>query len=265
MTIPRLLSAGIVGFWLVMTGLLVQKIWFPAESRLAEVDPRAVFDLFVSRDRETQLEIFRDREVIGTLRAVPVPRSGMRPPYYHRFLLDGRVKFSSGGLFDEAGLFLKGSLSLSQEGEVPELNLTLSLSRPEFSLEVSKKAGDAAPAVRLKRGDIELLNTEGQANPLASMLLPMVGLSAEDLERAGRAARAEAEETEIKARHGRFTVRGQSWNGYIVTREKNGRAVEPGFKLYLTDTGEILQVDTPAGLTLVSRDLVPEEMRSQDF
>ena len=87
--VTRLLSTGIILFWLVMTGLLVQRVWFPEESRLSEVSPRAVFQLFASREKDSQLDIYRGpREIIGSLRAV-------HHPSFHRG--SGLVKFSLDG------------------------------------------------------------------------------------------------------------------------------------------------------------------------
>lgn len=63
----RILSAVVVLFWAVMTGLLIRDSYFPDQSRFAEVPPKFVFDLFLTHASalNNNLHLYHGSEKIG--------------------------------------------------------------------------------------------------------------------------------------------------------------------------------------------------------
>ena len=63
----RTAAAFVVLFWAVMTGLLLRDVYFPDESRFAEVPPKYVFDLFLKQAEVTAntLHLYHRDQKIG--------------------------------------------------------------------------------------------------------------------------------------------------------------------------------------------------------
>lgn len=63
----RAISALVILFWAVMTGLLIRDTYFPADSEFTKVAPKLVLDLFLNQTRafNTTLHLFREKERMG--------------------------------------------------------------------------------------------------------------------------------------------------------------------------------------------------------
>ena len=63
----RLISAAIVLFWAVMTGLVIRDAYFPDSSQFAELPPKLVFDQFLDQagSFNNQLLLYHEKEKLG--------------------------------------------------------------------------------------------------------------------------------------------------------------------------------------------------------
>ncbi|MDZ4289150.1 MAG: hypothetical protein U0984_14385, partial [Prosthecobacter sp.] len=81
----RSISAAIVLFWAVMTGLIIRDAYFPDSSRFAGVPPRMVFDLFLSQAGtfNNQLHLYHEKQKIGHAHfAINLLKEEPGPPVY---------------------------------------------------------------------------------------------------------------------------------------------------------------------------------------
>ena len=67
----RILSAGIVIFWITMTGLLVRKEWVPEDSSLRKVPLSHVLRLVFQHAQTSDLQLYHQKELIGRARVHP--------------------------------------------------------------------------------------------------------------------------------------------------------------------------------------------------
>ncbi len=70
--IYRLSCAAVILFWLVMTVMLVMRAYFSSEDRLPLVrDPDGVIELFINNPNSSNLNVYRDRELVGSISISP--------------------------------------------------------------------------------------------------------------------------------------------------------------------------------------------------
>ena len=272
----RLLSVLIIGFWLVMTGLLARRVWFPEETRFAEISPEAVLELFASRSEPTQLEIYDNRTMIGKLRITPPSRApGSQRPV--RVNVDGDVRLGGALLPAPVSLDIRGRFLIGSAGELMETDLRLSVRNPGprdrkeepiAALRIDQDA-QTPPRLRLFRGGALLIDSaaaadekpeSGAADPLVSVLLPLLGLTPDQFKAMLPASAGPGGLPAISARQGTFSFAAHpSFTGYLLTAASAGNT-EPShkFRAYLDAAGEILRVETPVGYVLTQEDLTLE-------
>lgn len=261
--IARILSGFIILFWMTMTGLLVRKVWFPDESRLAEVSPRAVYELFAARGEPSYLDIFRDRNRIGTFQITPVFGTVDRPAV-SRLNVQGRVHL--GGMGDDGGreLQMRGAFAFTPDGEMTRSRLEIQLNRPRLRLRIDQ-SGENDGMVEFTHEDSVLFSSrltafaEGDGgNPYLHVLLAAAGISLQDL----HAARNRAEAgTRFTARHGILTIEDRKFDGYVVSSAAPG---EPGIRVYIDNAGQLLKMETPFGYSMLSRDVFrPDSVKDE--
>src|SRR5690349_5812179 len=109
----RLLSALIILFWAVMTGLVIRDTYFPDHSRFARVPPQFVFDLFLKLNQNQSasfnntLQLFRHNEKIG----------------HTQFTIRRQVDTGAGSLY---GVKADGSVTVPL-GDAKPVNLSFSV------------------------------------------------------------------------------------------------------------------------------------------
>ena len=182
---PRLFSVIIIGFWTVMTGMLVQSIWFPADSRLMKVDPGAVFQLIAARGEPSTLDVYDDRKIVGqvTITATQL-RQGARHPVKLR--INGRIN-PDFPLLAGVKLELESWAELDHGGGITAFDLRLSTGKNGMSLQVSQSGPDVSPMLLLDQGGMVILDSKtlpqenAESSPLESFLLGVLGISQTEL------------------------------------------------------------------------------------
>lgn len=256
--LPRILSVLIIGFWLTMSGLLMQSVWFPADSHLTLVNPGAVLQLITARGENSALDIYEDRRIVGnlTVQAVSIPlhlRSKMK------LRLNGRINLDRAPLAGTS-LLLDSWLELDHAGNIQALSLHLKTINPAFSLTLSQAGPEQPPAVLLQQNERVLLDStipaEGtlDSNPMVALLLGTLGISLPDLGSLRQQAETRAAAMVLEARQGEFDLNGNPRQGYIL---KIGQAGQPGFRLCVENSGEIVLLETPTTYRLVTDTLRP--------
>ena len=255
----RLLTIAIVGFWLVMSGMLVQSIWFPADSRLAIVNPGAVFELIMARGEPIALDIYDDRRVVGNV-TINTTRLQQDLPHPIRLKINGEMALSHPLLFGRH-LAISSWVDLDRDAKTDTFSLELFLSRKDglklkddFKLTLAQSGPEAFPGLTIKQGTSILFDSAGlspdrlEDNPMVTLVLATLGISQKDLAAVRERAANEADELAIEARQGQFDLAGEKRQGFVL---RLGRAGQPGFRLCVENTGEIVQLETPTSFKLI--------------
>lgn len=253
----RFLTFFIIGFWAVMTGLLLQSLWFPADSRLTRINPGAVFQLVAARGESSSLDIYDDRKIVGRLN---IQTSRLRKEQRHdiKLRINGRMQMAH-PLVDGVSLGLDATGNLSHTGEVGEFQGTVEVgSGPK--IEISLKSADATPSVKVEHQGMTLFNsavleTDGlESQPLVGLIMGMMGVSLKEFQVVKDQAQNQADQMVLEARQGEFDLAGQKRKGYVINWGAPGK---PGFRMCVENTGEIVSVATPTSYHLLTEALAP--------
>lgn len=252
----RIISVLIVGFWLVMTGLLVRMVYFPESSRQAVVPAQQLFDSFPEDSQPLFYDVWQGRDRTGELSLNCRTR---RATDGKILVLDWNSTIQvSQGLLPQGDLGTQGELTIDSRGEVLGAAVTLRLDVMGIELRIVTKAGDELPAVTFSQNGQIRFQTEGssleEADPVMKALLTMAGVNMSQLAEARAAAEKEAAANPAVVRRGRFTVEDREFSGFVLHLPMGGR---DGWRFYFTETGELLSIDTPLDYRVRAESLRP--------
>ncbi len=252
----RLLSILIVLFWLGTVGWLCTVVFAPPESRMTEVDVREVYDVFFNWNEGTTMTLLENGGRRGEVRIAgstgPDPStgevtnvlslSGSLERFEEKYETNVVDSYWKGNLvYDEAIKMQAGDFSL----RVPKNSMTAFLSFEKDPPKVSASAQIAGNELFKFGGD------DAAPSTLPLSMLPMgAGMGLGNMDLASMRWRA-------VARVGEYSFGGRDMRAYLLIL----RAVEQDFTLrvYFSEVGEPLKVETDLGFEAVSEILVPLE------
>lgn len=263
----RLLSVVIVLFWLASMGWLCAVVWAPPESRMAQVDAREVYSVFFNWNESTAMTLLENGVRRGQITIAG--GSGEDPDtgvFTNSLSLSGTMESRETRNEDgspQIDLFWRGLLDFSkslglQSGNfsvrVPTRQLSAHFSmvrKPDAEeMEVSKESFDfKARAVLNQQPLFEFDSLKGAGNALPLHLLPMksmIGIESLDPQNL---------EFEAEARMGKFTFGGRDLRAYLLILRRPGS--EESVRVFLSEVGEPLKLETDYGFEAISEMLVP--------
>lgn len=253
----------IVLFWLASVAWLCVEVWSPPGSRMSAVDPREVYRVFFSWNDSTNMTLLENGVRRGQ---VTVLGGSGEDAETGRF---ERVVSVSGSLenYDErsasylVSLFWKGSFAFT--GEMEGLGGEFSVRIPSRELTAQLLFEDPEGGVKAKvsMAGRELLNLDsasfarGGPNPAeaATVLTGLLGLAG------GGEGLASLDPSKMRlsvsARSGDFNLAGRNLRAFLLTlrSEEQGREL----RVFLSEVGEPLRIETDFGFEAVSEILVP--------
>lgn len=271
--LPRLLSIVVVLFWGASMAWLCAVVWAPPESRMARVDPREVYKVFFEWNESTNMTLLENGVRRGQ---ITIAGGSGEDPDAGRFLnslsvsgmLESLENTSDGGT-PEIDLFWRGLLDFSEDlllqtGDfsvrVPRQQLTAHFSMGRKETPVGEPAADregsstgnfdyAARAMMRQQLIFDFDSKRGQGAALPLHMLSMQslpGLPPID---------PSAIRFETEARMGKFSFGGRDLRAYllILTTAESGESV----RIFLSEVGEPLRIETDYGFEAVSEMLVP--------
>jgi hypothetical protein len=268
----RLFALAVVLLWVGSVAWLCAVVWAPPGSRMARVDPREAYRVFFEWNDSTKMALLEN----GRRRGEVTVQGGSGPlaetGEIERFLsLSGQIEaYDEGGAVPRIELFWKGVLSFSEEMEWRAGTLTVRIPSNELSARLSFAApadegGTPAVGAEIKLGNRELLSID-PASPAASAGLPLLGalggvggfgaLGGLEglLETLGPLDPAALHFT-AEARTGRFNLAGREIGAFLLVLK--GSDLEQEIRIYLSEAGEPLRIETELGFEAVSEILVP--------
>lgn len=248
----------IIGFWVVMTFLLVRMVWFPEQSRLVEVPPSMVLQLFVRQDSvATEMHIYSPKaERIGLVHIATreqSPDSEGRPRF--DLMVNGRLEDPATAGEVPPTMTWNATSEVVDGEELSRLRFNLRMPASDF--EVSMQRSDDEPLnYTVKQAGRTLIDSSepgGQAAMLgpAGRLLPglMPGLDALGGGPAALESGQWEDALEIDARETTIEFGGRPRPGYRLQTRLLGRH---GAVIEFTGAGELLRVQTDDGYLLIN-------------
>ena len=258
----RLATVLIFLFCGTMTVLLVRSVLYPEESRLADVAPHVPFDLFVARAEGSQLDIWDGQRITGDCHIEPHGVSADALARNEK--INVRVKIHmilSQQIKDAIGyqqVDVSGDAVLHADGSIGNYDMTFTLAGSPLpvSLSIKQTVDQKTPALKLTNGKAVIFESlagklmEGQYAIIADGMLRSLGIPPDAL-----LGKRPESETPSTVRAGNIEAGDQSFNGFLFT---SGADEESKFRLYMSNTGEILRIKTPLGLEMLAESLRPK-------
>lgn len=235
-----------------MTGLLVRDVYFPEESRFAEVPPGLVLDRFLRQTEvnASTLHLYHGPDKIGhanlTIGSSQTPGGSIR----YNWLARGVVEKAQG-----RGERLNATWEVSglsdAKGDWRHMELAATLPHQNASLKVTWAEGEKFPAVKVIQNGKAMIDTQN-AGPL--MTLGLAGLQSGA---GGDWAKAlvplangspEAGAFHFTAREGGIVLAGRERRCFLVTAPlPGGQQV----RMIFAETGELARIELPQDYRLI--------------
>lgn len=271
----RGVAAGIILFWLVMTGLLVRLELFPGRSGLLPVPVDHVFKLMFLHEQVSDLVILRDQARLGDIqlqphRFQPAAAAGPAGADSERNLLvvTAALLLQFPGVPDQH-VTLRGKLSLNDQDAVQRFDFTASLHDPKQKSSTCVIVLDGEPPrgrYHYKVTQEITHETAGKTTREEKFVAEQTGTPSELLDQPelrnlginpavlSSAAQQQSLTTQVAAYRGVLPTKGEDIETYDVTiRQADTLAAT----VQLSQLGQILAVQTFAGYSLLDESLVP--------
>lgn len=262
--LSRIFTLAIVLFWLGSIGWLCAVVWAPPESRMAEVDPREIYEAFFSWNESTNMTLLENGSRRGEVRVTGSSGDDVRTGEFSNSIsvtgsidaIDPVEDFPGPDLtwrslleFDREMAFFSGDFSV----RVPRLQLTahMALEGVPPVTKASVSMGDI-PLFQFDSSKTELNAGSLEALPLGSLLGSSIPLAT--VFRDGELDPSLAE-LEIDARMGTFPVGGRNLRAYLLKVGSPNR--EESVRIFFSEAGEPLRIETNFGFEAISEILMP--------
>ena len=255
----RLATVLIFLFCGTMTVLLVRSVLYPEESRLADVAPHVPFDLFVARAEGSQLDIWDGQRITGDCHIEPKGVGADPLARYDKVNVRVTLRLLLRQMImGYERVDVSGDAVLHADGKVDDFDLTFTLAGAQSPIRLSiKQAADQKSlALKLMSGKAVVFESsagkplEGADGLIADGMLQALGIPPDALLR-----NQPESTTPSTVRAGNIEAGDQSFNGFLFT---SGADEESKFRLYMSNTGEILRIKTPLGVEMLAESLRPK-------
>jgi len=277
----------IVLFWLSSVAWLCATVWAPPESRMAQIDPMEVYEVFFTSSDATTMTLLengrrRGEVTLSAGRRSPLEEDGVGGEQFNALSFTGSLaRYGGRGGQVEVEMFWRVLVDFTLEMErfYTEVNLRF----PSRDLALSFQSGGDPPtteaAATLHQQEIFSLKSDRGGDSLAALLAMASGRGVPGLpglpalpgvpgfagagSPGGAAALAallppgglEALSLRTEARRGSFSFAGHHFRAYLLILRLEGR--DEALRLYFSESGEPLRIATDFGFEAVSEMLVP--------
>jgi hypothetical protein len=256
--------------WLGSTSWLIWEVWFPAESRFAIVDSGEVARTFFEWNESADLVLLESGRRIGSMKISGSSGEDRDTGLYEEgfSMVVSLDPIAAGKRAPFSRAFLTGNLEFGPERKVKEGQLSLRLPARGLNGQLKIDGEPLQLKVQLKVGELTVYETEGPLiiEPVAATARPTPLQLPENLpfglSQAAEGIRDGIVEwkPEISARRGKTRLAGRSMPVYLLTLASPDRYE---LKVWLTEIGEPLRIETGWGLEAVAEVLAPIETLEQ--
>ena len=254
----RLCVAAVVGFWLIMAGLLARTVWFQDDARPPPVPMEYVGHLVFRHELSSDLVLYRGhRRADGSFHLQPkrLAAAGGRPAPGNLLGASGNFLLGLPGLASQRVVF-HGALEIDPHEQVQRVDLSVSVHEPKGNVPGVTLHLDGVPAenrwhYQLTQGGATL--REGSGTP--EELLGALDTRAYGLDRGvlSQAATRPGAVT-VTAQRGKLHLSEDDLDTFVVTI-RHGEGLET--TVHLNQVGQVLAVKTFLGFDLYDETLSP--------
>jgi hypothetical protein len=261
----RLFTIAIVLFWLGSVAWLCAVVWAPPGSRMAKVDPREVYGVFFAWNDSTKMTLLENGARRGEI--VIAGGSGVEAEsgVFERVLsLSGQLEsWDERSASTLVELFWKGSLAFTETMESRGGEFSVRIPAKEVSVQIAydgplptadqNPTAKTAMRARVVMAGREILAV-GPETPLdPAMISPLIG----SLANFGGINPLDPAQLKFTtdARVGDFNLGGREMRAFLLTLRSDEQDQE--VRVYLSEAGEPLRIETDLGFEAVSEILVP--------
>jgi hypothetical protein len=237
----RIFVALIVGFWLVMSGLLVQLELNPKRSEMLTVPPAYVFGLMFVHGEESALNVFDNGTRAGHLSLRP----SMMPDEKLRELdFSGSISIKL-PMANKQRFIFDGHAEMDRKLQLHSLHFNVTMREPALRAQIDI---DARQRVRyeLMQGR-EVIR--GELNAMSPDLPPETGIDPA----AFQTLRQNMASATMSARRTEFKVRDEKTSAYLITLDYGTTTLA---EIYVSELGQILLAKTAGGYTVSAEDKI---------
>lgn len=254
----RFFTLAVTLFWAGSVAWLCAVVWAPPGSRMSSVDPREVYRVFFEWNDSTDMTLLENGLRRGQVTIAGGSGEEEATGRFERVLsLSGSMEsYEAGSAAPEVDLFWKGVFVFSEAMESRGGELTLRVPSRKLSAHFSfdGPTDGAKPAARAKvvvdGREILSLDPDSAAGGLAESLLGSVGV-VPGLEMRDPSSWS----VSTDARMGSFNLGGREMRAFLLTLR--GDDPSQSIRVYLSEAGEPLRLETDLGFEAVSEILVP--------
>ena len=247
----RTISLVVIGFWLVMTSLLVRFVWFPEGTQFSEVPPSTVLRHFLEQSSTVTtintsgtLFVYHYDKKIGLANI----RCTRLRPGAQDFMLRMEVFLDKKAVpFTEEKVSGSLSLKLIDVDQFGELDGKIRVERTPLLTKFNWKKGQRLPAISV-RGAEEAGINDAVIQLMLAQALAGGGVPGMPLEVAAAAGADDSGLLRVRARESMMEFAGQKSHGHILEFTVMDRWKARAF---ITEAGEFVLLDLPEGYRLV--------------
>ncbi|MEC5127708.1 hypothetical protein VSU19_13155 [Verrucomicrobiales bacterium BCK34] len=251
----RVIAVIVTLFWGGSLCWLGMVVWAPPESRMAQVDAREVYDVFFGWNDSTTMTLLES----GARRGIVTVSGGSgEDPVSGEFtnvisITSAIENGLSSDMVPNLQLFWKGTMEFSEAMEPGKG--TLSVRIPSKQLTAHLELDGATKAVKAKAvlGKQQVFNYDSEAAG-GSAVIPaqLLAMSAGPFSQLLNPAEMT---WETEARMGKFSFGGRDLRAYLLVIRMPEQGQE--LKIYISEAGEPLRIESALGFEAVSEILVP--------
>ena len=261
----RLFTIAIVLFWLGSVVWLCAVVWSPPGSRMTKIDPREVYAVFFAWNDSTKMTLLENGVRRGEV--VIAGGSGIEAEsgVFERVVsLSGQLEsWDEPSAATLVELFWKGSLAFTETMESRGGEFSVRIPAKEVSVQIAYDGplptADQNPAAKTAmRARVVMAGREvfavGPETPLdPAMISPLIG----SLANFGGINPLDPAQLKFTtdARVGNFNLGGREMRAFLLTLRSDEQAQE--VRIYLSEAGEPLRIESDLGFEAVSEILVP--------
>lgn len=233
---------------------------------MSQVDPREIYAVFFAWNDSTSMTFLENGERKGQITiAGGSGEDGQTGEFFRILSVSGSKEsydpLSSSMLID---MFWKGSLEFTEEMQVQRSEFSVRIPKNELSAQISTSAGGKEVVARVLIAGSEILNYDSAAagapeSPEEILArLPMLGmLGASGLGAGIEALNPATLRLTSEGRMGDFNFGGRDMRAFLLRLRSPDHDLE--VRVYLSEVGEPLKIETDLGFEAISEILVPLE------
>lgn len=251
----RVIAVIITLFWLGSLCWLGMVVWAPPESRMAQVDTREVYDVFFGWNDSTTMTLLEGGRRRGV---VTISGGSGEDPVTGEFTNAISISSAlenglSSDLVPDLQLFWKGSMEFSEAMEPGMGTLSIRIPSKQLTAHLELEGATKRVKARAIMGKQEVFSYDsavtGSGAAIPMQLLAVNAGPFSQLLNPGEI------EWDIEARMGKFSFGGRDLRAYLLVLRVPEQNLE--LKIYISEAGEPLRIESDLGFEAVSEILVP--------